>query len=95
MPGHAGRVSFGTPAVPISNRRLRNQRPNPRLIGLLLKVGQLLLGYSKVAAQALEAVPDLSQSSFDHTSCHGADHSTSRFSPAGLGIGVGPHLPMV
>jgi hypothetical protein len=59
VPGHTGRVSFGTPVILIRDRCLRDQRPNPRLAGFLLKVDQLLLGYSQVATQSLKAVPDL------------------------------------
>ena len=58
--GHTCRVSFGTPVVPIRDRRLRDQRPNPRLIGFLLEVDQLLLGYSQIATQSLKTAPDLS-----------------------------------
>ena len=60
VPGHTGRVSFGTPAVPIRDRRLRDQRPDPRLVGFLLEVGQLLLGHSQIATQSLKAAPHLS-----------------------------------
>ena len=56
--------------LPVGERRLRHQRPQPGVVGGLGEVAELLVGHGELLAQLLEARADLGEAAFDQGPGH-------------------------
>jgi len=71
-------MALGVVVLPVGEGRLRDERPEPRVVGRLGQVAELLVGHGQLVAQLLEARADVGQAAFDE----GPGHPRQR-TPAG------------
>jgi hypothetical protein len=63
-------MAVGAPVFSVRNCRLRDEGPDPGVVGLFAEMRHLFIGYGQVRAQASKAVTDLGESPLDNWSCH-------------------------
>lgn len=76
--GHRVGVLLGLAEFVGSAGRLRNERPNSHVAGLVGEVGKLLIDDAKFVAQRLQSRPSLLQSAFDEPVSHGEESTRRR-----------------
>ncbi len=77
MTPHRVGVASGAAVFAVGERRLRHQRPQTRILGLIGEVGQLFVCDGEIAAQALQPIADLDQAAFDGGSVAGVRHGAA------------------
>lgn len=65
MTGHGARGPFGVAMLLVGERRLGDHRPDPRIIGDVGQMTELLVGDGELLAQRHEPPPDGAESTFD------------------------------
>ena len=67
---HGVGVALGVLVLPVGERRLRHERPQPGVVGGLGEVAELLVGHGELLAELLEARADLGEAAFDEGPGH-------------------------